>query len=169
VLGKSGRTLREVKRVASQNSWFRVVLGSALTALSVIEGTVASGSPQVGRGAPEEQSPYFFCPNPASRARVDMWKKLPERRKAFGGQQAAQVGGESDQKSTWHPATGVLCVAVGSEVRISRYSFSRRSIGTGRSESEQGGAKWEVRENQVFPKDITQMESSGRQGSLCGC
>jgi len=62
VSGKNGRKLREVKRAASQNIWSRVVLGSALAALSVIQGTVAWGSPQVGQGAPEQPSPHFSLP-----------------------------------------------------------------------------------------------------------
>jgi tetratricopeptide (TPR) repeat protein len=62
--GKNGTTLREVKRAASQNSCSRVVLGSALAALSVIQGTVAWGSPQVSQDAPEQLSPNFSLPKP---------------------------------------------------------------------------------------------------------
>ena len=62
MFGKNGRTLREVKRAASQNSWSRVVLGSAFATLSVIQGTVAWGSPQVSQDAPEQLSPHFSLP-----------------------------------------------------------------------------------------------------------
>ena len=58
----NGKKQPEVKSGTSQGGWVTQVLRGVVLTLTVIQGTVAWGSPRVGQGAPEQLSPHFSLP-----------------------------------------------------------------------------------------------------------